>query len=295
MGDRATSEDFQSQREPSSYRGFAIAAGALALACFAGFQYAETRNLRAEMAASQSEIQALRQSLNTQSGVVETKLAQVLKRLEAAKEEASSDALSRAQLAAERQNKALAARLERQQRATAAAVEAELKRLQAESEQTVAGVKSAVEDVKTEVAGVRTGLTGAQGSIQRTDLELTRVRGDLGVMSGLIATNAKEIAALRELGDRSIYEFTLAKSSQLERVGDIRVKVKKTDAKRNRYTMEILADDKLVEKKDRTINEPVQFYVPSRARMPYEIVVNEVNNGSITGYLAAPKLRTAQN
>lgn len=296
MADRIPQDANQEPREPiTNYWTTGLAAGLIAVAGFGGFQYAETRDLRAEMAASQSEIQALRQTLNSREGAVETKLSQVLERVEAAKAEASSTALSRAQQSADRQNKALAARLERQQRATADAVDAELKRLQTESAETLSGVKSAVEDVKSEVAGVRTGLSGAEGNLQRTDMELTRVRGDLGLMSGLIATNSKEIAALRELGDRSIYEFTLAKSNQLQRVGDIRVKVKKTDAKRNRYTMEILADDKLVEKKDRTINEPVQFYVPSRARVPYEIVVNEVVNGQVTGYLATPKLRTAQN
>lgn len=272
-----------------------LTAGVIALAGFGAFQFAETKDLRAEMAASQSEIQALRQTLATRDGAVETKFTQMLRRVEAAKDEASAAALSRAQMAADRQNRALAVKLERQQQAATAAVDAEIKRMQAESERSMTGVKTAVEDVKTEVAGVRNGLDSAHSGLQRTDGELTRVRGDLGVMSGLIATNSKEIAALRELGDRTIYEFALAKNGQLQRVGDIRVKVKKTDAKRNRYTMEILADDKLVEKKDRTTNEPVQFYVASRARIPYEIVVNEVGNGQIKGYLAVPKVTTAHN
>lgn len=295
------SEQFPNEANPEPsppsghYWTMGLGAGLIALACFSGFQYAETRDLRAEMAASQSEIQALRQTLSARDGAVEAKLAQMLQRVEAAKEEVSSAALSQAQLAADRQNKALAARLERQQRAAAEAVGAELQRLHSESSAKLSGVKSEMAEVKTEVAGMRDGLHGAQGSLQRTDLELTRMRGDLGIMSGLIATNAREIAALRELGDRTIYEFTLAKSGELQRVGDIRVKVKRTDPKRNRYTLEILADDKLVEKKDRTINEPVQFYVPSRARAPYELVVNEVGKGQITGYLAAPKVRTAHN
>lgn len=269
--------------------------GVIALACFGAYQYAETRDLRAEMAASQSEIQALRQTLASRDSAFETKFAQMLRRVETAKEEASTAALGRAQVAADRQTRALAMRLERQQKAASAAVDAELKRIQADSERRMSGMKTAVEDVKTEVAGVRTGLRSASSGVERADLELTRVRGDLGVMSGLIATNSKEIAALRELGDRTIYEFSLAKNGQLQRVGDIRVRVKKTDAKRNRYTMEILADDKLVEKKDRTTNEPVQFYVASRARVPYEIVVNEVSKGQVKGYLAAPKIATAQN
>jgi hypothetical protein len=53
-----------------------------------------------------------------------------------------------------------------------------------------------------------------------------------------------------------------------------------------------LADDKRVEKRDRSINEPVQFYV-SRARQPYEIVVNEVQKDRVVGYLAVPKVLSA--
>jgi hypothetical protein len=271
-----------------------LAAGLLAVACFGAYQFAETRDLRAEMAASQVQIESLQKALSGREGEFERKIAEIQRRSEA-KEVESSSALSRAQAAVDRQTKALAAKLERQQRANEAAVNAELKRLQSESERSLSGVRGDVAEVKTDVADVRAEVATAQTGMQRTLADLTRVRGDLGVMSGLIATNSKEIAALRELGDRAIYEFALAKNNQLQRVGDIRVKVKKTDPKRNRYTMEILADDKLVEKKDRTTNEPVQFYVASRARIPYEIVVNEVGKGQIVGYLAVPKIATAKN
>ena len=68
--------------------------------------------------------------------------------------------------------------------------------------------------------------------------------------------------------------------------------LRKADPKRSRFTVDVIADDKKVEKKDRTINEPVQFYV-SRARQPYELVVNEVRKDRIVGYLAVPKVETA--
>ena len=57
--------------------------------------------------------------------------------------------------------------------------------------------------------------------------------------------------------------------------------------------MEVLADDKKTEKKDKGINEPVQFYV-SKARQPYELVVNQVAKDQITGYLATPKEQIAR-
>ena len=100
---------------------------------------------------------------------------------------------------------------------------------------------------------------------------------------------------LRELGDRNIYEFTLAKKAGQQKVGDIQVKLKKADPKHNRYTVEVLADDKLVEKKDKGANEPVQFYVLSKARQPYEMVVNDVSKDTIKGYLSTPKITVSRS
>src|SRR5258708_38436864 len=99
--------------------------------------------------------------------------------------------------------------------------------------------------------------------------------GDMGVMSGLIATNAKDLGALRELGERNYIEFDLTKRENTKKVGDVTLILKKADPKRNRYTVELLADDKRLEKRDKTLNEAVQIYV-SGNRQPYEIVVNEV-------------------
>jgi predicted amino acid dehydrogenase len=120
------------------------------------------------------------------------------------------------------------------------------------------------------------------------------VTGDLGVQSGYIATNSKELALLKRLGERNITEFKLAKTKDPQRVGDIALVLKRTDQKKNKYTVEVVADDKRTEKKDKGVNEPIQFYV-SKARQPYEIVVNEVKKDLIVGYLAAPKDQIARN
>jgi hypothetical protein len=118
--------------------------------------------------------------------------------------------------------------------------------------------------------------------------------GDMGVMSGLIATNAKELQYLKDHGDRHIHEFTLTRKQKAQHpVRDVALVLKKADAKRSRFTLEVNADDRVIEKKDRTANEPVQFYV-SRSRQPYEIVVNKVEKDSVSGYLAVPKLLIAR-
>jgi len=151
-----------------------------------------------------------------------------------------------------------------------------------------------VGEVSGEVSNVKSQLGTTQAELQKTVADLKRVTGDLGVQSGYIATNGKEIAALKRLGERNIFEFNLAKTKAPQRVGDISVLLKKTDPKKNRYTIEVVADDKTTEKKDRTINEPVQFYV-SKAHQPYEIVVNSVRKDQIVGYLATPKDQVARN
>lgn len=153
-----------------------------------------------------------------------------------------------------------------------------------------AGTK--IEDVSKEVTSVRSEIASTRSELEKTISELKSVKGDLGVQSGLIATNARELEALKTLGDRNYYEFTLTKKQQWQRVGGVAVRLTKTDQKRNRYTLLIVADDKQVEKKDKNVNEPVQFYM-ARARQPYEIVVNEVGKDEIRGYLAAPKVLAA--
>lgn len=152
---------------------------------------------------------------------------------------------------------------------------------------------SKLENVSTEVSNVKTEVASTKSELDKTIADLKRVTGDLGVTSGLVATNGKELAALKRLGERNYFEFNLGKTKQPQRVGDITVKLKKADAKRNRYTLEVYADDKSTEKKDKSINEPVQFYT-SKARQPYEIVVNQVKKDQIVGYLSTPKDQIAR-
>jgi chromosome segregation ATPase len=152
-----------------------------------------------------------------------------------------------------------------------------------EVDQTINGIKGDVGDVKTEVATTK-------ADLDNTKTDLRRAMGDMGVMSGLIATNSTELGELRKLGERSYIEFTLPKNGAPQKVGDIQMALKKADVKRNRFTLDLMADDKRIEKRDKTVNEPVQFYL-SKMRLPYEVVVNEVNKDSIKGYLAVPKVK----
>jgi hypothetical protein len=147
--------------------------------------------------------------------------------------------------------------------------------------------------VSSEVGNVRTEVASTKSELQKTIADLKSVRGDMGVQSGLIATNSTELAALRSLGDRNYFDFKLAKTKAPQRVGDVAIRLTKTDEKKNKFTITVIADDKTVEKKDKNINEPIQFYV-AKARIPYEIVVNTVSKDQIAGYLATPKVQSAR-
>lgn len=159
--------------------------------------------------------------------------------------------------------------------------------------QTSDTLTSKLGDVSSDVGNVKTQVSSTQAELQKTIAQLKSVQGDMGVQSGLIATNANELSALKRLGERNYFEFKLGKTKQPQRVGDITLFLKKTDPKRNQYTVDVMADDKRTEKKDKNINEPVQFYT-SKAKQPYELVVNSVQKNMIVGYLATPKEQTAR-
>jgi hypothetical protein len=55
----------------------------------------------------------------------------------------------------------------------------------------------------------------------------------------------------------------------------------------------VTADDQVTEKKDKALNEPIQFYT-LKAKQPYVIVVNKMNKDTITGYLSTPRDTTAK-
>jgi hypothetical protein len=106
-------------------------------------------------------------------------------------------------------------------------------------------------------------------------------------MGTLIARNHDDIEQLRKMGERDYFEFTVSRKIPA-RVAGVGLVLTKTNVKRHRFNLELLADDVQVEKKDRTINEPIFFYV-SGSKRPYELVVNEVKLDQVTGYLSTPK------
>jgi len=154
--------------------------------------------------------------------------------------------------------------------------------------QQVNAVQGDLSNVKTDVGGVKTDLTKTQGDLANTNTELESVKGDLSSTNSIIARNHDELVLLEHKGDRNYYEFTLIKG-QRKPVGTVSLELRRTDAKHSRFTLDIFADDRVYEKKDRNVDEPLQFY-SGKDQALYEIVVNNINSrNEVAGYLSTPK------
>jgi uncharacterized protein involved in exopolysaccharide biosynthesis len=174
--------------------------------------------------------------------------------------------------------------LQRQQQAASARSAAQAEALKKD----VGAVAGEVGNVKTDVGGVKTDLGATKASLEATIAKLQTAVGDLNVQSGLIANTRADLEALKHKGDRQYYEFTLIKGARPQAYSTVALQLKKTDAKRGKYTLNVTADDKTIEKKDRNPGEPVQFYT-GRDHMLYELVVWTVDKKKVTGYLSTPK------
>ena len=165
---------------------------------------------------------------------------------------------------------------------------AKLAEAQEAASKQIGAVSTDVASVKTDVGGVKTDVATTKSDLEATKTQLNRVMGDAGVMSGLIATNSKELDILKHKGDRNYYEFTLQKGAKPVLLSTVKLQLKKADEKHSKYTMNVSADDRNIEKKDKGLDEPVQFYT-GKDPMLYEVVVNVIEKNKVSGYLSTPK------
>jgi small-conductance mechanosensitive channel len=128
-------------------------------------------------------------------------------------------------------------------------------------------------------------VNGVKGDLDATKNSIQMARSEMGT---LIARNHDEIDQLRRMGQRDYFEFTVQRKGGATKVGSIQIELKDTNTKKNRYTINVLADDNNFEKKDRSVNEPIFFYTGG-TRAALELVVNKVTKSTATGYLSVPK------
>jgi hypothetical protein len=172
-------------------------------------------------------------------------------------------------MAARKQNKNATAAVDQKVEGLATSVKAELA--------TKANAGD-VDKLNGDVSGVKTDLDATKNNLQMA-------RSEMGT---LIARNHDEIDQLRRMGQRDYFEFTVARKGGSQKVGSIQVELKDTNTKKNQYTINVLADDKSFEKKNRSVNEPIFFYTGG-TRAALELVVNKVSKTTASGYLSIPK------
>jgi len=147
--------------------------------------------------------------------------------------------------------------------------------------QSTLATKANADDVKalgTDVNGVKSDLDSTKGNLEQ-------LRGEHGE---LIARNHEELEQLKRMGERDYFEFTLNGKGQKEHVGQTQIELRSASAKKHQYTVALYVDDMRLEKKNKAINEPIYFYAGG-SRQPMELVVNQVTDKKISGYLSAPK------
>src|SRR5437868_2847624 len=168
----------------------------------------------------------------------------------------ASDTLSQEVGLTKKEIAARSAELSRQQKATDARLTEEQQKAAAQ----IGEVSGALTSVKTDVGGVKTDVASTRSDLEATKAKLNSALGDLGVQSGLIATTREELDFLKHRGDRNYFEFSLLKGKSPTPVSTVSLLLKKVDAKKGKFTMNVVADDHTIEKKDRNVNEPIQFY-----------------------------------
>ncbi len=233
------------------------------------------RSSRGQLSAQLEQVRNQLTRLEARAATLEDDYADLRAQLDVSSEKLG---LTRQEIARARD---LAAQIKKEQQAAVAQLDTQLETLRSTQETRFGSLTG-------EVSTVRGDMETTRRALADTQMKLERTIGDLGVQSGLIAKNREELEELKRRGERDYFEFDIRKSKEYTRVGSISVRLNKTDTKRQKYTLTLLANDKRIEKKDKTLLEPVQFYLQGTRHL-LEIVVYDIQKDRAVGYLSAPK------
>jgi hypothetical protein len=142
-------------------------------------------------------------------------------------------------------------------------------------------------ETQKELATTREDLSKAR---EELDGKINSARDDL---NGSIAKTHDEIVALQKRGEQNIYEFKLTKSKQMQRVGPVSLSLRGTSTKHFTYDLAMTVDDRVLNKKQVNLYEPVLITIGERPQ-PLQLVVNRVGKSEIEGYLSEPKYRKSE-
>lgn len=274
--------------EKSSGKGWKIA-GVIAIAALVGFNIHLLNKVGAIESTSESqrtalttEVSDLEATLSAQSGAYQREISALQESVQQTKEEAAARARTEARRGADQLAKTFAEK-ERQQQDMFLS---EIGNVRGETDTNRKGI----EDVSTRVVGVQTDLDQTRENLNETAEKLASTQGNVDEISGRVGTHDAAIERLRMQGQRDVTRFELSESKDRTKVESVQMRVKDIDYRKNRYTLEVMADDRVVTHKDRLLNQPVEFYVTG-VTQPYEVVVTDIAKNQISGYLATPKFK----
>src|SRR5882724_7313598 len=243
------SSDFSKDNNERSGKTVAVIAIMIVLAVTSGYLMWRVSNLTGDLTSTRADV-AQMNSAAAANAATESETVRALRAdLEAARSEASESAV-KARSEARKLTKQVATQVAADQQKAQQLIDGELtevKQSASSAHEKISGVTQEVAAAKTQLESTTTQANQTATDLKQTVSDLKSMTGDMGVMSGKIATNATELAALRTLGERNYFEFTIDKTKTPQKVGDIQLVLKRTDPKRSKYTVEVQADDKLVE------------------------------------------------
>ena len=252
------------------YFAFVILLAGIGYLAYAGY------NARQEFAADLTKSQENAAQLSTRLDQANGRIAEIRGQLEVT---SGRLGLSQAELA---RIQSRVPQIEKEQQESDAHLTAQIGQVKTETDAKIG-------QVSTDLSGTKTDLDATKKDLDATKNKLTMATGDINNQGTLIAKNHDEVEELKRLNDRNIYDFTLTtKTKGPQHVGPIQLQLTKVDSKHYKYTLLVVADDKQIEKKDRTVDDLLQFIVKG-SRTPYELVVFEVGKDHVTGYLSTPK------
>jgi hypothetical protein len=236
-------------------------------------------SVQAEQASLRTQLQQSTDQLKTKLSSLEDADAQQLDALHS-ELDAASQKMGKSNGKDVARARALVAKLQKQTEADNDALKQEIAKNNERNEQMGQQVASVSQDV-----------AATKSDLGTTKQTVTTLQNDLGMarseMGTLIARNHDDIETLRKLGQRNYYEFTLTKSQE-QTVASVGLILKKTNVKHHRYNLNLLTNDMAVPKDNRTIDEPI-FFATGNSKEFYELVVNKVDQNTVTGYISTPK------
>lgn len=187
-----------------------------------------------------------------------------------------------------------------QQAAAAAQTKAAIAPAKASSTKTASGKRSTAESKRLKELQAR--IDDQQKQLQDTQEQLAKNRSDLegnlsstrDELNGSIAKTHEELVALAKRGERSFFEFDLAKSKDFQRVGPLTLSLRKADTKHKSYELQMIVDDNKLTKKNVNLYEPIWIHTENEAQ-PVQVVVNRVEKNMVHGYVSAPKYKASES